>query len=167
MKNLFPIILIFIGINGFAQKVEIKIDTLEYQMDEKLEISFEADFIPDSISTISFSEFEIINGPTRNSSMSVTAGITTASYKLTYSLRPIKPGSFKILSPDFYKNGNSHQGKSVVLTIDGAPLTKLEIEKREFELFTEKSLKPEGTTRLVFNDQFGYIEVYKDRQWFF
>ncbi len=165
MKNLTPFILVLSAFCSLAQTVETKTDTLVYKLDEKFEISFDTDFSPDSNSTISFSKFEIISGPIRSHKMTSTAGVITSSVKITYTLRPIVPGSFEITSPVFYDNGTAYQCDPVTITIIGDPLTKQEIEYREFVIFTEKSIKPDGTTRLVIKDQFGYIEVYSGGKW--
>ena len=165
MKNLFPVVLLFLGFSSIAQTVEIKTDTLEYKLDEKFEISFETDFSPDSNSVISFPKFEIISGPIRNHKMTSMAGVITSSVKITYTLRPIVPGSFEIASPVFYDNSTAYQGQPVTITIIGEPLNAQEVEALEFVMFTEKSIKPEGTTRLVFKDEFGYIEEYTNSKW--
>lgn len=97
--------------------------------------------------------------------MTSMAGVITSSVKISYTLRPIVPGSFEIESPVFYDNGTAYQGQPVTITIIGEPLNAQEVEALEFVMFTEKSIKPEGTTRLVFKDEFGYIEEYNGSKW--
>ncbi len=167
MKIIIPIILMFSVFNSHAQKVEIKIDTNYYKLDEKLSVWFESDFTPDSTFEPTFPGFEIISGPSTNSSISINNGEKTTSYKLLYTLKPSQPGVLKIPSAKFYLNGLPYQAKAFEINIIGKPLTKAEIDKREFTLFVEKTRKPIGTTRILFHENFGYIEEYTGLQWVF
>lgn len=168
MKYLILNIILQLGFFStvFGQTVEIEVEKTEYKFDEIIEVKFVIDFNEDSITASQFDGFELIDGPYTSSSTSIINGVKQYQKSLIYFLRPINSGDLVINSPTFFQNENRITNTKDITVLD-SELTKEEKQNVEFNAFVEESFKPEGTIRYVINDDFGYIEIFKDNKWSF
>ena len=152
---------------SYGQKVTFEFDKKKYKLHEKVEVTISIDFMEDSISTIDFNGFTIINRPSTSTSTSVVNGVKTYSKTMKYVIRPDEAGKFIIESPVFYVGGKKVVSKSLKIVILESELTEEELQASRFNAFIEDSIKPEGTYRYVLNEEYGYIEILKDFMWVF
>jgi len=150
-----------------GQNVIVKTEKNDYKIDETIKLVFEVNAKVDSTAQIKGTNFKVINVPRKNKSTSTVNGQTTLSYSLTYEIQAVNPGKLEIISPTFYIDNKEHKAENLLLTISGTKLTDKEIEEINFNKFKEKSIKPDGTIRIVISDNFGYIEEFKSFEWKF
>ena len=150
-----------------GQNVIVKTEKYDYKIDETIKLVFEVNAKVDSTSQIKGTNFKVINGPRKNQSTSTVNGQTTLLYSLTYEIQAENPGKLEIITPTFYIDNKEHKAENLLLTISGTKLTNKEIEEINFNKFKDKSIKPDGTIRIVLSDNFGYIEEFKSFEWKF
>lgn len=176
----FGAIILTTLVNG--QIIKTVIEKHEYKIDETIEISFETDvkvdsisdihfFEPDtkvdSIGDIHFSDFEVIQGPSESSSISITNGKAGYSYEVKYSLRALKSGKLIIDCPLFFISDKVLKGEKTTINIIEEYLTSDEKFEIRFNKFIANSYKPNDTFRYVIKDDIGYIEIFEGYKWQF
>jgi hypothetical protein len=150
-----------------AQNILIQTDKTEYKFDELVQLVYQTDFREDSIKFPAFSGLYRVSGPNTARSQSVKNGVAEMSNSWTYSLRLTQSGNIQIEGPIAYVNGQAIKVKPLIINVLPSNLTEEELADLKFDLFVENSLKPEGTLRYILNEEYGYIEVFKDFSWQF
>ena len=166
-KTIFILLIIIASTVTNGQNVIVKTEKNGYKIDETIKIVFELNAKVDSTAQIKETNFKVINGPRKNQSTSTVNGQTTLSYSLTYEIQAQNPGKLEIISPTFYIDNEEYKAENLLLTISGTKLTEKDIEEINFNKFKDKSIKPDGTIRIVLSDNFGYVEEFKDFKWTF
>jgi hypothetical protein len=150
---------------GLCQGLKIKLEKLEYKVNDTIALTFETNVNVDSVDKIDLSQFEIIDGLSTNSTISKVNGITSNSYSMTLKISSIKPGKIKIIAPAIYNAGKKISGEEKYIEVTGKALTSEELKKREFKMLVNKSEKPKGTRRFIINEDMGYVELFNGTLW--
>lgn len=170
MKHLFLLLLsiaMFIEFSD-AQGLKIKTDKKDaFSTNTNVTLIFETNTEVDSLGKTDLQPLVIISGPNKNTSLSIINGKTEHSYSLTYIVQSPKPGEFKINAPVIYSKGKKYEGDAATLKFAGNELSEAEIQELQFKKLRSNSVKPDGTTRIVFYENIGYVEKYKDGEWQF
>lgn len=168
MKNLiFTTILIISNYSVFGQEAKVITGKEKYKFDEVIKVTFEIDAKYDSIALPDFTGLKLIGGPFKNSSISVSVENweKTVSELRTYRLVPTESGQIKIKSPIYFVDGKKIEGKGTEIAVDTTGLNSEEKEKNIIQNFIEDSVKPKETTRIIFHENMGYIEIFDKMGW--
>ena len=155
-----------VAIDVSVPTISIETDTNVYKVGYKIEVKFIINFKEDSVKYPKFDEFKVIAGPFTATSTEIINGVKTYSNTITYLLTPKKVGELDIESPIFFIKGKEVKTSKKV-TILGNSLTKEEEKELRFQDFVKGYVKPNGMFRYTINDEFGYIEIYKNKKWEF
>lgn len=82
-----------------------------------------------NISPVSFGEFDLLQGPFQEQSMSITNGARSVSFSLTYILRPKREGKL-IIPPAVAHDAAGHEYRSNQLAIDVVPGTVAQAQQQ-------------------------------------
>ncbi len=149
----------------FGQEVKTTTDKEKYKFDETIEVTFEINAEVDSINSPDFKGFKLVGGPTKNTSISIINGEKTVRKYKTYQLRAIQSGHLRINSPNYFINGQIIKGKSIKIKVDSSNLNTEELAEKKIQEFIEDRIKPFGTIRILYYEDIGYMEIYKENGW--
>jgi hypothetical protein len=155
-----------IGQRMIPQGMKIKLEKSEYKVGDTISLSFETNVKMDSIVWVDLDQFEIIDNPSANSSISTVNGISSYRSTATYKISPIKPGKMKIIAPAIYSAGSKISGEEKYIEITGKELTPEELKKKEFKKFVNSG-KPKGTKIFTIKDDMGYVEISDGKRWIY
>ncbi|MCC7521739.1 MAG: BatD family protein [Flavobacteriaceae bacterium] len=151
----------------FGQTVILQIEKDEYKFEETIKVIIKMDFDTGLAKQPRFEGVKIVSGPNISSTKSLHDGIKTETTTWTYILRPTQSGLITIETPKILVNGKEIQEQIKTIKITDSHLTEAEKQELKFKWFVEDHYKPEGTLRYIFNNENGYIEVFKDSKWQF
>ncbi len=169
LKKIFllSILAIHVFVSFGQQVITATSDKAEYKMNEPINIVFEANVYVDSIGKLAFNNFIKTDGPYSSRSSSTVNGKSTGHYKIGYEIKAKQPGKYRIESPVFYINGEQYKANPITVSISAESLTKEEQRQIGLKKFRDEMFKPEGTTRYVLDDNYGYIEIFTGADWKF
>lgn len=165
-KIIFTIIAILIGNVLCAQDISIETDKKVYDLGEKIKLTIQNTSKTDSIYLPPSSGLTPLRGSTKNSSISMQNGKITYQNTWVYFLRPTRSGKLTIESPVLIIDEKEVKAKSIKVLVRDSNLSPEEMEKWRFNDFVEGS-KTENTYRYILNEEFGYIEIYRNFVWEF
>lgn len=160
-------IIFFISCSPEAQTIEFKVEKETFKIDETIKIEYKVNAEIDSVSEFPEGNFKITRGPNTSKSTSFKNKKRTDVYKYTIEIQPTTSGKLTVESPVFFTGKDGIKYRNIILTIKDEKLTKQELENIEFKKFKDQSVKPENTSRYILNDNFGYIEIFKNGKWEF
>jgi hypothetical protein len=150
-----------------AQTPGATTDKARYKYDEPVNVTFSLDARSDSSLLAPLSGWEVLEGPVKSSSISVINGRKQASETIRYSLRALTSGRHLITPPVYYLDGKKVQAKRIEIEIDPSSLSSAERNEHEVQAFIDEAIKPEGSVRIVYHGDKGYVEVYGALGWQF
>lgn len=148
--------------NAQSVRVELEKDTIG--VDELIKVSIKIDFEPDSVSFPNFKNFAVSFGPQKLKQIRFADGLQTSETEYIYKLRPLDVGSFKMECISAYLNESIIPCENVFLTV--VPSDKKE-SRIKLERLVFDSSKPEGTIRISFHEEIGFIEKFENSEWVF
>lgn len=122
--------------NVIGQEITINVDKLEYNITDKIKITYKVDKDTDSIGEIDESQFEFVAGPSQQVSQEYVNGKTSFNKSYSYFITPLKPGKIKLPQLLMYLDGRTLKAEDVYIDVTGTLLTDEEISNK-ISLYTE------------------------------
>jgi hypothetical protein len=123
-------LLLLLSFNGIAQKITIDVDKQEYNITDKIKITYKVDKDTDSIGEIDESQFEFVAGPSQQVSQEYVNGKTSFSKSYSYFITPLKPGKIKLPQLLMYLDGRTLKAEDVYIDVKGTLLTDEQISNK-------------------------------------
>lgn len=145
----FKITLVFLllqTLNSIGQEVKIIVDKLDYNITDKIKVTYKSESNIDNIGELDQSQFKLIEGPSTTVSQMYKNG--ESKYEKTYSfiLEPRRAGKIDLPQLEMYLDGKILKPEKLFLNIAGTLLTDKEVTAKKKP---EDSYK-EYTARNVF-----------------
>lgn len=166
-KLTLSLIFILIGLNAKGQSIKFILSKEAYKVNEEFLVMFESSIKIDSIGEFFNENLKVIKGPNKNEFISKKNGVEEYILKIDYIVNPFKAGSVEVKAPIFYHEGLPITLESKSINILKGDVSEEEVIENNFDKFKAAALKPNGTTRYVIFDTYGYIEVFKIMKWEF
>ena len=168
MKSLMSAgLMLLISTTFYGQDVSLKAEKKNYKIDETIILIFEIKAKVDSESTLSGTNFTLIDGPKKRLSTTSKAGETSTIFTSTYRIKANSPGLVEIISPTFNFDSQAKSAGKFTFKVTEDRLTDLEKDEINFNDFKENSAKQNGSMRYVLSDNFGFIEIFNGSEWEF
>lgn len=161
------IIYIISFLNSNGQEASVKIEKLNYKLDEEITLVFVVNKKFDSISKVDFSDFRILENPIESSGSTTINNQNQFEHKLTCKISSKSFGTFTIIPPKYYFGNNEVTSDKIIITVENNKLTDDENKAIVLKKMSTKLFKPEGTIRYTIIDGHGYIEEFRDKNWIF
>lgn len=167
MKHIVLFVLAIFYQPLYSQTMTLEIDRSTYRTFEKIEISFEADFIPDSILAPYFDSLVIYSGPIKSSQTSYVNGTRTQKSSYKYVLMANREGHHRCKSPVFYLDGTLYSINEFSIIVNGPAMSSEELKEAKVKSFAEMKFKPAGSQRWVMSGKTAYMEYFNGSDWVF
>lgn len=121
MKKLLIIFLLFISVDGFAQKFYATVNENKISDNDRLQVTFTFDgkdinklrnFNPPA-----FNDFRIFSGPNQSTSMQIINGVVSASLSYSFILLPNAPGTYTISPATIEYDGDIFKTEPISVTV--------------------------------------------------
>lgn len=130
-KNIICLSLLLVhSFNVIGQEITINVDKLEYNITDKIKITYKVDKDTDSIGEIDESQFEFVAGPSQQVSQEYVNGKTSFSKSYSFFITPLKLGKIKLPQLLMYLDGKALKAEDVYIDITGTLLTEEQISNK-------------------------------------
>lgn len=116
--------------NVIGQEITIDVDKLEYNITDKIKVTYRVDKDTDSIGEIDESQFEFVAGPSQQISQEWVNGKKSFSKSYSYFITPRKTGKLKLPQISMYLDGKTLKTEESYVDITGTLLTEEQISNR-------------------------------------
>lgn len=151
----------------FGQVATVETDKELYEFEEIIEATFKLNAKFDSLILPEFVGLQFAEGPTKGSVFSRQDGETTITESRIFKFRPTQSGELIIPTLTYYIDGQSFEGDPIKIDVTPSNMTATETEEKKVQDFIDDGIKPDGTIRVFFFEDMGYIEVYENMGWRF
>ncbi len=151
----------------YGQEVILKTAKKQYKIDETITLVFEVNAKVDSETTLTGTNFTLVDGPKKRLATTTKDGETSTTFTSTYNIKANSPGTVEIISPTFHFNNQEKSAGNFAFKISDHKLTESELDEINFNKFKENSAKEKGSVRFVLSGNFGFIEKFNGSKWEF